>query len=155
VGGRSLTWGRQSYRLSDLDFEANARVPEFIVGILNDVYLESETVRFVGQLSDFSAATTSEYGMSFDKLDDVQQDARLSSRVAGGQGTSSEGASGERVSGERASSEAEFFEELRQLTVYGYYTSELGATSEHALTNYMAPWNGDIDYADVGRMWTG
>jgi choline dehydrogenase-like flavoprotein len=24
-GGRSLTWGRQSYRLSDLDFEANAR----------------------------------------------------------------------------------------------------------------------------------
>ncbi len=25
VGGRSLTWGRQSYRLSDHDFEANAR----------------------------------------------------------------------------------------------------------------------------------
>lgn len=25
VGGRSLTWGRQTYRLSDLDFEANAR----------------------------------------------------------------------------------------------------------------------------------
>ena len=25
VGGRSITWGRQSYRLSDLDFEANAR----------------------------------------------------------------------------------------------------------------------------------
>ena len=25
VGGRSLMWGRQSYRLSDLDFEANAR----------------------------------------------------------------------------------------------------------------------------------
>ncbi len=25
VGGRSLTWGRQSYRFSDLDFEANAR----------------------------------------------------------------------------------------------------------------------------------
>jgi len=25
VGGRSLTWGRQSYRLSDLDFDANAK----------------------------------------------------------------------------------------------------------------------------------
>ena len=25
VGGRSLTWGRQSYRFSDIDFEANAR----------------------------------------------------------------------------------------------------------------------------------
>lgn len=25
VGGRSITWGRQSYRLSDMDFEANAR----------------------------------------------------------------------------------------------------------------------------------
>lgn len=25
VGGRSITWGRQSYRLSDMDFEANAK----------------------------------------------------------------------------------------------------------------------------------
>ena len=25
VGGRSLMWGRQSYRLSDIDFEANAK----------------------------------------------------------------------------------------------------------------------------------
>lgn len=25
VGGRSITWGRQSYRLSDIDFEANAK----------------------------------------------------------------------------------------------------------------------------------
>lgn len=25
VGGRSLTWGRQSYRLGDMDFEANAK----------------------------------------------------------------------------------------------------------------------------------
>ena len=25
LGGRSLTWGRQSYRLSDLDFEANTK----------------------------------------------------------------------------------------------------------------------------------
>ena len=25
VGGRSLMWGRQSYRLSDFDFEANAK----------------------------------------------------------------------------------------------------------------------------------
>jgi choline dehydrogenase-like flavoprotein len=25
VGGRSLLWGRQSYRLSDLDFEANGK----------------------------------------------------------------------------------------------------------------------------------
>src|SRR5690606_21148502 len=25
LGGRSLMWGRQSYRLSDIDFEANAK----------------------------------------------------------------------------------------------------------------------------------
>jgi choline dehydrogenase-like flavoprotein len=25
VGGRSLTWGRQCYRFSDLDFEANSK----------------------------------------------------------------------------------------------------------------------------------
>jgi hypothetical protein len=25
VGGRSLLWGRQSYRFSDFDFEANAK----------------------------------------------------------------------------------------------------------------------------------
>ena len=115
-----------------------AGVPEFIAGVLNTVYLETETQHFISQLSAFNAATTDEYGAPSDQLTTAQQDNRLSAMMS-----------------DEHSSDAAFFVELRQLTVYGYYTSELGATSEHALTNYMAPWNGDIAYADVGRMWTG
>ena len=115
-----------------------AGVPDFIAGVVNVVYLDSETQRFISQLSAFSAATMAEYGTSFDQLDSARQDNRLSAMAS-----------------DENNNEAVFFAELRQLTVYGYYTSELGATSEHALTDYMAPWNGDMAYADVGRMWTG
>jgi len=100
--------------------------------------IEAETQRFISQLSAFNAATTTEYGRPFDQLTAAQQDSRLSAMAS-----------------DESSDEAAFFAELRQLTVYGYYTSEPGATSEHALTDYMAPWNGDIAYDDVGRMWTG
>ncbi len=115
-----------------------AGVPDFIAGVLNIVYLDAETQRFVSQLSAFNAATTTEYGRPFDQLTTAQQDNRLSAMAS-----------------DKSSNEAAFFAELRQLTVYGYYTSEPGATSEHSLTDYMAPWNGDIAYDDVGRMWTG
>ena len=116
----------------------DAGVPDFIAGVLNAVYLDSETQRFISQLSAFSAATMASYGTPFDQLATAEQDSRLSAMAS-----------------DEISDEAAFFAELRQLTVYGYYTSELGATSEHALSDYMAPWNGDIAYADVGRMWTG
>lgn len=45
-----------------------------------------------------------------------------------------------------------FFAMLKQLTLAGYYTSEVGATQELKV-NPMGIYNGNLPYADVGRAW--
>jgi hypothetical protein len=115
-----------------------AGVPDYIADVLQNVYLREEALQFADRLSRMAAQVREQTGDSFTALAPADQDAYLR-----GMENSVDDIT------------AELFNELRQLTVYGYYTSEAGATSEHALTNYMAPWNGDLPYADVGRMWSG
>jgi gluconate 2-dehydrogenase gamma chain len=45
-----------------------------------------------------------------------------------------------------------FFRTLKELTLVGYYTSEVGATQELRL-NPMGVWRADIPYAEVGQAW--
>lgn len=45
-----------------------------------------------------------------------------------------------------------FFRMLKELTLVGYYTSEVGATQELRL-NPMGVWRGDIPYSEVGQAW--
>lgn len=115
-----------------------AGVPDYIADVLQNVYLRKEALQFADRLTRMAAQVREQTGDSFTALAPADQDAYL--RV---------------MENSDDDITAELFDELRQLTVYGYYTSEAGATSEHALTSYMAPWNGDMPYADVGRMWSG
>jgi hypothetical protein len=114
-----------------------AGVPEFIADVLTQVYLEDETQTFLSNLAQFAAAVNSATGAAFTALSDAGRDEAL-----------------QRLADSADERESDFFNELRQLTVVGYYTSELGAKSETALANPMAPWNGDIAFADVGKVWT-
>lgn len=45
-----------------------------------------------------------------------------------------------------------FFRRLKELTVLGYYTSQIGATKELHVSP-MGPFQGDIPYRRVGRSW--
>ncbi len=45
-----------------------------------------------------------------------------------------------------------FFRTLKELVLVGYYTSEVGATQELAVSP-MGIWRADIPYAEVGRSW--
>ena len=47
-----------------------------------------------------------------------------------------------------------FFFKLKLLTVLGYYTSEIGATNELAFNPVPARYDGDVDFAKVGKQWT-
>jgi len=114
-----------------------AGVPDFIADVLSNVYLPSEAQQFADRLSRMADQVKKQTGKTFVELTPEDQDAFLQSMESAEDPVL-----------------AELFTELRQLTVYGYYTSEAGATNEHALTNYMEPWNGDMPYADVGRMWS-
>ncbi|HZI21557.1 MAG TPA: gluconate 2-dehydrogenase subunit 3 family protein [Gemmatimonadales bacterium] len=50
------------------------------------------------------------------------------------------------------SPETWFFRRFKELTLVGYYTSQIGATQELHLTPFGA-YRGDIPYASVGRAW--
>jgi hypothetical protein len=45
-----------------------------------------------------------------------------------------------------------FFRTLKELTVVGYYTSEIGARQELHV-DPMGAWRADVSYADIGRAW--
>jgi hypothetical protein len=47
-----------------------------------------------------------------------------------------------------------FFRKLRELVVVGYYTSEIGSTQELAYRPVPGEYNGDYEYAKVGRQWS-
>ena len=49
---------------------------------------------------------------------------------------------------------APFFNKIKELTVLGYYTSEVGATRELAYNPVPGKFDGDYDYAKVGRQWS-
>lgn len=114
-----------------------AGVPEYIAEVLNQVYLEEESDRFISNLREFGEHVGSSTGREFSSLTPSEQDEQL-----------------QRLAESDDERESDFFNELRRLTVFGYYTSELGAKSETALANPMAPWNGDIAFSDVGKVWT-
>ena len=46
-----------------------------------------------------------------------------------------------------------FFNELRQLTIAGYYTSEIGATQEHRVQMSFAEYQGAVPFEEVGATW--
>jgi hypothetical protein len=49
---------------------------------------------------------------------------------------------------------APFFYRLKQLVVLGYYTSEVGATEELAYNPVPGRYDGDYDFAEIGRQWS-
>ena len=47
--------------------------------------------------------------------------------------------------------ERQFFNDLKGLTIFGYYTSEVGATQELRYAHVTGSYNGDIPYDEVGK----
>jgi len=107
--------------------------PGFIADVLTQVYLEEEQVRFAEGVHELDARAVSRTGEKYAALDSSNQDAFLAEIESEGKGEA-----------------YELFAEIRQLTVFGYYTSEQGAYAEHEVVDWMAPWEGDIAYS--GRM---
>ena len=47
-----------------------------------------------------------------------------------------------------------FFPWLKELTVVGYYTSEIGATQELRYVHVAGQYDGDVPYRKVGRAYS-
>ena len=95
----------------------SAGVPDFVKVMLSDWFTAAERENFIAGLHEFSAGAFKKHGKKFAELTGSQKDQYFGELLATAEG----GASATR---------APFVVLMKRLTIFGYYTSELGATTE-------------------------
>ncbi len=108
-----------------------ARVHEFTDYMLTDWYDEPEVVEFLSGLEDVELRARRSGARSFVSLTNERQIEILS---------------------EMEAEEVPFFQTIKSMTLFGYYTSEVGATQELRV-NPMGVYKADIPFSEVGRAW--
>ena len=116
-----------------------AGVHRFVDTLLTDHYAATERDRFLAGLTAVDGRARSAHGNVFVQCAPEQRIALLTEMDAAAY------ASG---SGE----DGWFFRRMKELTLVGYYTSEMGATRELHISPF-GPYHGDIPYRSVGRSW--
>jgi hypothetical protein len=94
-----------------------AGVPAFVKMMLSDWFSEAERENFLSGMRKFSAGALEKYGKKFGELTASQKDQYFGALLASAEG----GATAPRTP---------FVVLMKRLTIFGYYTSELGATTE-------------------------
>ena len=131
-----------------------AGVADFIESMLTNFYSEERRSQFIAGLADVDQLANETYGKNyidcseseqFELLDTLDQDAFPDLEAM-------DEAEREAFEAERSEQGRPFIATLKELTVSGYYTSEIGATQELHL-NPMVPYRGDIPFSEVGKAW--
>lgn len=118
-----------------------ARVNEFIDLMLTDWFPDDDRTAFLDGLNDAEAFCKQRFGKHFRECSESEQNRIL---------TDLEEAS---FREEAKSPRADFFRSMKELTLLGYYTSEIGATQELHL-NPMGTFNGCIPFSETGRAYS-
>lgn len=104
-----------------------ALVHDYIHAIVGDWYYDDERANFMKGLSavdaGFVGGTTSERNAIMTKLDNEEADGKT------------------------------FFQEFKELTLVGYFSSQIGAEEELRYEQYPGPYQGCVPFEKVGRTW--
>src|SRR5881398_2100555 len=122
-----------------------AGVHRFVDTLLSDHYPTPERDRFVAGLADVDARARSGHGKTFVECTADQQVALLTE-------LDEAAFPAVRIDSPRTS-DTWFFRRMKELTLVGYYTSQVGATQELHPSPFGA-YRGDIPYSSVGRAWS-
>lgn len=114
-----------------------ARVDAFIDALLTDIFSDEERKEFAAGLADVDARARDHAGATFLEGAPSQQVTVLQA-LAGEVGTAADG-------------QRPFFAWLKELTVVGYYTSEIGASQELLYVHVAGRYDGDVPYEEIGR----
>ena len=117
-----------------------ARVDAFIDGMLADILSAEERDRFLAGLADVDARAHAAHGVAFVQATPAQQTALLTTM--------------DLASREAAKGSHPFFPWIKQLTLVGYYTSEIGASQELKYVHVAGKYDGDVPYSQVGRAYS-
>ena len=118
-----------------------ARVHEFIDLMLTDWFPEDERAHYLSGLATVDQRSQADYGTPFLQATEAQQVALLT-KMEDEALSPSENADG-----------PPFFMMMKQLTLVGYYTSEIGATQELQWLAAPGRYDGCVPLSEVGRAW--
>lgn len=126
-------------------------VPSFIDTLLKEVYSPEEQQKFVEGLQTFDAEAEKQFGSRFLDCDPAQQvefvkklnEDALTGGVSISQGWWAAGSASERP----------FILKVKELTLLGFFTSEVGATKVLQYNQVPGPFKGCVPLAEVGKAW--
>lgn len=127
-----------------------AGVPEFIDLIVSEWYTDNERQIFLAGLTDIDKYCSSEFKANFLACSPQQRNAALShfEQLASAY-KATPGSFFQKSSDEGTP----FFSKIKELTIFGYYTSEVGATQELRYNMMPGQFIGDYPLNKVGRAW--
>ena len=128
-----------------------AGVPHFIELMISDWYTETERTIFIDGLATLENYCHQRFGKPFMQCDEASQIAALSYMEAAGADYKSQLTN--MPFAKEVDEYVPFFGKLKELTVIGYYTSEVGAKQE-LIYQPMPMEYRDIDYREIGRQWS-
>jgi len=115
-----------------------AGVPAFIEMMLADWYEPTDRNEFMNGLGVLEGYARIQYGTAFASAAPEEQDLVLTQAMTG------------KISGLAGN----FFEHCRQLTIMGYYTSEIGCKQERVYVPVPGRYDGKYPYAQVKRVFS-
>ncbi len=118
-----------------------ANVNEFIDLMLTDWFDEEDKDRFLAGLAETDQMAQAANGSSFVGNSEVQQIALLTEME-------------EAAFGSASGDEKPFFKMMKELTLTGYYTSEIGATQELKYVHVAGEYRGDVPYTEIGKAYS-
>lgn len=131
-----------------------AGVPEFVETMVADWYTQTERQIFLDGLDGLDAASTSSRGRSFAASTVAEQTAALEALERDARDYRSPPPTQSALYGSVVDEQTPFFNKLKELTVLGYYTSELGATQELRYNPVPGHFDGNVPFASIGRQWS-
>ena len=124
-----------------------ARVHEFVDNMLADWYEDADRDHFLAELATVAEKAKAAYSKSFLDLTEAEQTELLTAMEA--ESIAWMEALG---NGQGDPEKPPFFVAMKGLTLFGYYTSEIGATQELRVMP-MGVYRGDVPYDEIGRAW--
>ena len=115
-------------------------VPGFIEKMVNEVYTEDQRLSFLDGLDTFDAECLNTTGKAYADLS-IEEQLEYANEI-------------NRVAvADQSTAAPHFFLQFKELTMVGYFTSEVGATQVLRYEPVPGYYNGCIPFEDVGRTW--
>lgn len=120
----------------------DAGVPAYVDLMLKDIFTDDDRQRFLDGLASLDKASEDEFGDAFVDLSPEQQDQVLKTLAA---------QANEQMNVD--SKEKPFFFMAKELTMVGFFTSEIGATQFLQYIAVPGSYEGCIPLEEVGKAW--